>query len=206
MKQGTNFHLPIHIGMDLDLVSSVQFVFVQVLGSTKRIMKTSTYPYECERRPGTNIIDIPWTARETYNFAPNSPIRMDTRIILKNCEDQPETCIVNFMLNETMFGLGAQGGTVMSDRVNPRDRIIDVKVLGQLIDNACGGGQSKPPQSGQGCCSTPELLFAHEDDIDVILGANKEEEEKPKPPVQDGCDCEHEFVSEEEILNLLLSK
>ena len=68
MKQGTQFVLPVEIGMDLDDVSRIEFVFKQKSCKVFPAIKSNVWPDDCTRQAGQNIILIPWTRAETYKF------------------------------------------------------------------------------------------------------------------------------------------
>ena len=68
MKQGTQFALPVEIGMDLDDVSRIEFVFKQKNYNGFPAIKSNVWPDDCTRQEGQNIILIPWTREETYKF------------------------------------------------------------------------------------------------------------------------------------------
>ena len=98
MKQGIKFKLPIQIGINLDKVEQIEFIFKQ--GKTT---KEFIYPSEVAiRRPNDNIVDLSWDSEDTYMFKPTY-MDMDTRIYLKDTDEQPETQIVNLKLNPTLF-------------------------------------------------------------------------------------------------------
>ena len=97
MKQGTSFLLPIQIGTDLDNVQKVEFILQQ---NEKEF--SYEYPSDTVIREG-NSLAIKFTAEDTWNFEPNVPIYIDTRITLKDSEYQPETEIVKVIMNRTLF-------------------------------------------------------------------------------------------------------
>ena len=68
MKQGTQFALPVEIGMSLDEVSRIEFVFKQKSCKGFPAIKSNVWPDDCTRQEGQNIILIPWTREETYKF------------------------------------------------------------------------------------------------------------------------------------------
>lgn len=96
MKQGTQFALPVEIGMSLDEVSRIEFVFKQKSCKGFPAIKTNVWPDDCTRQEGQNIILIPWTRAETYKF-------MDTRITLRDSTDQPQTEILALKMSPTLF-------------------------------------------------------------------------------------------------------
>lgn len=64
MKQGTQFALPVEIGMSLDEVSRIEFVFKQKSCKGFPAIKSNVWPDDCTRQEGQNIILIPWTRAE----------------------------------------------------------------------------------------------------------------------------------------------
>lgn len=65
MKQGTQFVLPVEIGMSLDEISRIEFVFKQKNYNGFPAIKSNVWPDDCTRQEGQNIILIPWTRAET---------------------------------------------------------------------------------------------------------------------------------------------
>lgn len=116
MKQGTNFILPVSIEYDLSLAESIEFVFKQpkmgannLAFSPKNIIngiqKVFVYP-SAEATLSTteeNVINLHWDIRDTYKFKPEEYIYMDTRITLKDSEQNPETEIVKIKMLPTLF-------------------------------------------------------------------------------------------------------
>lgn len=96
MKQGTNFILPVEIDIDLDKVEQIEFVFKQ-----KSVEHTFTYPSDIAVREG-NTINLIWTQADTYKFIADK-VEMDTRITLINSPYNPETPIVVFHMDRTLF-------------------------------------------------------------------------------------------------------
>lgn len=114
MKQGTNFILPVSIDYDLSLVSSVEFIFKQPAKapasfSPKKILdgvkKTFTYPSDTAvlSTTETNTINLYWSIKDTYRFNPEEIIYLDTRLILKNSTENPETEIIKIKMLPTLF-------------------------------------------------------------------------------------------------------
>lgn len=116
MKQGTNFILPIQIEYDLEQVKSIDFIFKQSALKNKNeysareilkgVEKTFTYPSETATLSETeeNVINLHWTAKDTYIFVPDGePVYMDTRITLNNSTENPETEIVKIQMLPTLF-------------------------------------------------------------------------------------------------------
>lgn len=62
MKQGTQFALPVEIGMSLDEVSRIEFVFKQKSCKGFPAIKSNVWPDDCTRQEGQNIILIPLDA------------------------------------------------------------------------------------------------------------------------------------------------
>lgn len=103
MKQGTQFVLPVEIGMDLDDVSRIEFVFKQKSCKGFPAIKSNVWPDDCTRQEGQNIILIPWTREETYKFLGGEALYMDTRITLRDSTDQPQTEILTLKMSPTLF-------------------------------------------------------------------------------------------------------
>lgn len=103
MKQGTQFALPVEIGMSLDEVSRIEFVFKQKSCKGFPAIKTNVWPDDCTRQAGQNIILIPWTREETYRFLGGETLYMDTRITLRDSTDQPQTEILALKMSPTLF-------------------------------------------------------------------------------------------------------
>ena len=82
MKQGTQFALPVEIGMSLDEVSRIEFVFKQKSCKGFPAIKTNVWPDDCTRQEGQNIILIPWTRAETYKFMGGTWERISERFLL----------------------------------------------------------------------------------------------------------------------------
>lgn len=106
MKQGTHFILPVEFDLDLDTVERIEFVFKQEKRLNSDIVKVNTYPDDCTRQENTNVILIPWTRDETFRFASGRLLYMDTRITLRNSDNQPETEILPIKMNPTLFREG----------------------------------------------------------------------------------------------------
>lgn len=99
MKIGITQYQPVIFDYDLDTVSKVEFIFKQ--GKTVRIVD---YPSEeAIRRDGKNIIDIKFSAEETYRWKSNEAILMDTRIHVKDSDTMPQTPIIPIKMNSTLF-------------------------------------------------------------------------------------------------------
>lgn len=97
MKQGTKFLLPVTVGIDLEAVEKIEFILVQ---NDKKL----TWEYPSVRAIASgNEVDLIFTEAETWEFAPNSVISIDTRITLKDSEYQPETDIVKVFMRGTLF-------------------------------------------------------------------------------------------------------
>lgn len=103
MKQGTQFALPVEIGMSLDEVSRIEFVFKQKSCKGFPATKANVWPDDCTRQEGRNIILIPWTRAETYKFMGDEKLYMDTRITLRDSTDQPQTEILTLKMSPTLF-------------------------------------------------------------------------------------------------------
>lgn len=103
MKQGTNFHLTVTMGINLDLVEKITFLFKQQSGAKL----TFTYPSDIASRiDDTNQIKLQWTREETYSFNANEYVMMDSLIELIDSSDNPQTEVVKFSINPTLFEEG----------------------------------------------------------------------------------------------------
>ena len=98
MKQGLNFNLAVEFDINLDDVEKVEFIFSN---SSKSFQKLETWEGNVKRKTGTNILLVPFTKEETYNF--ERTFYMDTRITLKKSKNQPETPIIELEMNDTLF-------------------------------------------------------------------------------------------------------
>lgn len=102
MKRTTNYVLPVDIEFNLDLVKSIKFKFVQT-GKTL----VFTYPtFNAFRESDDkNTVLIRFTAAQTSMFNTEQDVAMDTLIKLKESDENPETNIVKFKMNPTLFTL-----------------------------------------------------------------------------------------------------
>ena len=97
MKQGINFILPIKVGIDTEAIEEMEFLFKQ-----KDKQLEFLYPSDKTSVRDDGIIDLKWTKEETYLFESGS-IELDTRIKLKDTDEQPITPIVKVYLRPTLF-------------------------------------------------------------------------------------------------------
>lgn len=106
MKQGLRLLLPVQfIGIDLDTVSSIEFVFKQRCKQTDIALKSCTWMLDGSgtgTRDGDTIY-IPWSLDETYDFKPDDYLYMDTRIFPTGSVYQPVTNIVKIPMDLTLF-------------------------------------------------------------------------------------------------------
>lgn len=102
MKQGLRLTMAVEFDLDLDAVKKIEFVFKQK-GNSDTALKTATYPGDATRKGTENIILIPWTQAETYLFQAGKSFYLDTRISMRDTNDQPETNIVELVMNPTLF-------------------------------------------------------------------------------------------------------
>lgn len=102
MKQGTTCRLAVVLSTDLDDVTRVEFAFAQTKDAGAQILKGGAYPDDYDRREGTNIIDVTWTAEETRLFTAGARFYMDTRVTLAD-GNMPETPIVTLIMRPTLF-------------------------------------------------------------------------------------------------------
>lgn len=107
IKQGTNFHLSVKFdGNDdftLDDVEKIEFVFKLQRNKNAEAIKTEEYPTSCTRVPETNVILVPFTAEETYDFPDGEVFYMDTRIYLSESAENLPTNIVELIMGDTLF-------------------------------------------------------------------------------------------------------
>jgi hypothetical protein len=102
MKQSITQLLPVRFDVDLDQVETIEFRFRQ--GAVRRDV---VYPSNlATRREGENIIDVAWTASDTWRFSAGAAMQMDTRITLKGSQFQPETPLVTLTLEPSLFERG----------------------------------------------------------------------------------------------------
>lgn len=102
MKQAINQVLPVEFGdtLSLDDVKRIEFLFKQ-----RTVTRSVLYPSsECER--SENVIRIGWTPEQAAAFAPDYDVELDTRITLTGTDIQPETPIVRFKINRSLFKAG----------------------------------------------------------------------------------------------------
>ena len=103
MKQGINFHLAVALdGVQLDDCEKVEFAFAR--GERQKPAKLEQWPGKVERKPGEDVLLVPFTAAETRAFI--GPVYMDTRITLRSSTDQPETPIIRLDMDPTIFEEG----------------------------------------------------------------------------------------------------
>ena len=97
MKQGTNFVLPVKFNLNLGDVERIDFIFKQ--GS---VTKEYSYPSDKAVRSGDEI-RLVWDAQDTYLFKPSVLIEMDSKVYMKDSDDNPDTPILKFYLKRTLF-------------------------------------------------------------------------------------------------------
>ena len=103
MKAGLNFHLAVKFDLSLDDVAKIEFIFAPQI-STSNPQKYAVWPGDVTRKPGENVLLVPWTAVETRKF--DGVFLMDTRITMRDSEDQPETPIIKLRMSHTLFEEG----------------------------------------------------------------------------------------------------
>lgn len=114
MKQGINITLPVTFEYDLSLVKQIDFIFRQSPRMGKQFSQESimngvflkfTYPSETAKLSEVekNTIDLYWEKQDTYKFNSEELIYLDTRIYLKDQEQNPETELVTFKISPTLF-------------------------------------------------------------------------------------------------------
>lgn len=103
MKQAINQYLPVEFGdISLNDVKKIEFLFKQ-----KTIVRTVIYPSnEAIRLDDTNIVQIVWSPEQTAIFSIDYNIELDTRVTLNDTDINPETPIVTFKINRSLFKVG----------------------------------------------------------------------------------------------------
>lgn len=104
MKQNTNFILDVKIGMDLDLIESIEFIFKQGENRVKKFVYPSTNAVRGDDEK--DIVYLFWKQRDTMVFNTKDIVEMDTRIHVIDSEQNPETPIIPIRLEPTLFGRG----------------------------------------------------------------------------------------------------
>lgn len=99
MKVGINQILEVKVGIPLDEVESIKFVFSQF--SERKLF--FTYPSEKALRGENDTIELLWSKEESYLFMPDKTIFMDSFIKLFGSDNNPETPIIKLMMNPTLF-------------------------------------------------------------------------------------------------------
>lgn len=99
MKRGTSSAMPITIGLDLDTVERIEFIFVQ-----DRKKLNFTYPSDKAVRDGNQIVLL-WSQADTMYFDADT-VSMDTHVHLFGAQTNPETKIVSFKMKPTLFDRG----------------------------------------------------------------------------------------------------
>lgn len=98
MKQGIKFLLCVRVGIDLQEIEKMEFIFEQ--GDKKALF---LYPSDNTKQIDYNSIGLIWEPEQTYIFEPGEFMEMDTRITLKESEYQPETEVLKLIMNRTLF-------------------------------------------------------------------------------------------------------
>lgn len=101
MKQKLNQILPVEFGIDLSTVSKIDFIFNQ----SNRTKWSCSYPSEEAflSTESENTVSVVFSPETTSYFHPETPIMMDTKITLKSSEYNPQTEIVTFVMDKTLF-------------------------------------------------------------------------------------------------------
>ena len=99
MKRVTNTALPVKINYDLNEIKNIKFVFTQ--GYRRQLFE---YPSEhaIRKNEDENIIILYWSLQQTAMFSADT-VKMDTFITLKDSDQNPETPIVTFKMNPSLF-------------------------------------------------------------------------------------------------------
>lgn len=99
MKKGVMNLMPIEIGMSVDSIESIKFKMKQ--NGNSRIVE---YPSsECFRVEGADIVNIVWSAEQTFMFDADFDIELDAIIKISNSAYSPTTKIVRFRMEDSLF-------------------------------------------------------------------------------------------------------
>lgn len=98
MKQGLKLPMNIRIGMDIDLIQGMDFLFKQ--GDAK---KEFHYPSTAAEKIEDRVIQLTWTPEDTYIFEAKKRVDLDTKITLKDSTFNPETKKTSFIMDDTLF-------------------------------------------------------------------------------------------------------
>ncbi len=103
MKQAINQYLPVEFGgVSLDDVAKIEFLFRQ-----QSAARTVLYPSdEAVRLENSSVIQVMWTPEQTAQFSSAYEVELDTRITLNGTAVNPETPIVRFKINRSLFKAG----------------------------------------------------------------------------------------------------
>lgn len=126
MKQGTQFALPVEIGMSLDEVSRIEFVFKQKSCKGFPAIKSNVWPDDCTRQEGQNIILIPWTREDAYKFMGGDTLYMDTRITLRDSTNPLNWLDHDFETASSAVKLGSYSSVQHAKEVECMNYAIDV--------------------------------------------------------------------------------
>lgn len=106
MKQNTSFILDAKIGMDLDLVEKVEFIFKQGESRVKKFIYPSSNAVRGDGENDKDVIYLYWKNRDTMVFDTTNLIEMDTRIHVLDSDQNPETDIIHIRMKPTLFKEG----------------------------------------------------------------------------------------------------
>lgn len=109
MKRGTRAILSVEIGLDMDNIESIEFIFVQ---DRERLM--FNYPSQ-NAVAADGMINLYWTQPQTFMFSSKKPVYMDTHVHVKDSDTNPKTDIVEIEFSPTLFKLEE----IMHNRVQP---------------------------------------------------------------------------------------
>lgn len=116
-QQGTKYYMPILVtGVDLDDVTSIEFMFKQGMSMSGTALKTALWvngdenatAFRTEDNDGNDVIAIPWTLDETYNFVSGRRFYVHARIHLNGTDANPPVRIVAVVMSETLFAQGEE--------------------------------------------------------------------------------------------------
>ena len=116
-QQGTRYYMPIQLtGVSLDNVTSIEFMFKQGMSNAGTALKTALWvsgdenatAFRTEDNDGNDVIAVPWTLDETYNFISGRRFYVHARIHLSGTDANPPVRIVAVVMSETLFAQGEE--------------------------------------------------------------------------------------------------
>ena len=102
MKKGLTFNLKVSFDtIAIEKVETIEFAFAGDNESGAPLLKSEAYPSTVRFDEGTGAFLVPFTPAETAAFP--ETFYMDTRITLKNSDDQPQTQMVRLAMSDSLF-------------------------------------------------------------------------------------------------------